>query len=332
MMRTAVGFTAALVLALVVGAQPAAAQIGSTIRSAIVDKDGNPVEGVNIEFVYKGETRVPIIKKTASDKKGRWIRSGLRQGQWLITFTKEGFKPITYETWTGGDALAELPPFTMQPAAAGKSSPTSAAEVEKAAKEQELMKRLGQQYTAGVEAMNVKDYASAEAAFNAVLAERPGLAAAHHNLGYLRMLQNDAAGAEAQFRLAIENGKAEAMDSYMALSTLLSSQNKGAEAFELLAGVKETFAADGRFQYAFGVVASNSGKNAEAEEAFSRAAELDPANVESLYQLGTLAVGRNDIPAAISSLEKYVAAAPPEAANVVTAKALIEALRKKAKK
>jgi Flp pilus assembly protein TadD len=146
------------------------------------------------------------------------------------------------------------------------------------------------------------------------------------------MLQNDAAGAEAQFRLAIENGKTEAMDSYMALSTLLTSQGKGDEAFVLLDGVKQTFASDGKFQYALGVVASNSGKNAEATEAFTRAAELDPANAESLYQLGTLAVGRNDIEAAIATLEKYVAAAPPEAANAATANALIATLKKKAKK
>jgi Flp pilus assembly protein TadD len=88
------------------------------------------------------------------------------------------------------------------------------------------------------------------------------------------------------------------------------------------------FAQDGKFQFALGVMAANAGQDAEALAAFTRAAELDPGNVESQYYLGTLTVAK-DLPAATRHLEAYLAGAAPDAPNRATAPALLGALQKK---
>ena len=307
----------------------AEAQTGSTMRGNVTTADGQPLPEVNVEFVFKGESRVPIVKKAKTDKKGQYVRVGLQTGPWAITFTKAGYTDHTINTWLSGDALTEVPPIMLAPAAAGQKTATSAAEAEALAKEKELQKKLGATYASAIDAMKAGDNARAEALLREVIAANPGIAEAHFNLGYVKMLQNDAEAAEASFRKAMEVNPSKS-DSYVALGTLLAAKGKGTEAFELLDGVKLFFPLDGRFQFALGIAASNIGKDAEAAAAFTKAAELDPANVESQYYLGTLAVA-TDVPKAISHLDAYLAGAPADALNRPTATALVEALRKKKK-
>jgi tetratricopeptide (TPR) repeat protein len=286
----------------------AEAQTGSTMRGNVTTADGQPLPEVNVEFVFKGESRVPIVKKAKTDKKGQYVRVGLQTGPWAITFTKAGYTDHTINTWLSGDALTEVPPIMLAPAAAGQKTATSAAEAEALAKEKELQKKVGATYASAIDAMKAGDNARAEALLREVIAANPGIAEAHFNLGYVKMLQNDAEAAEASFRKAMEVNPSKS-DSYVALGTLLAAKGKGTEAF---------------------IAASNIGKDAEAAAAFTKAAELDPANVESQYYLGTLAVA-TDVPKAISHLDAYLAGAPPDALNRPTATALVEALRKKKK-
>lgn len=303
------------------------AQVGSSMRGIVLDVDGKPLPEVNVEFIYKGESRVPIVKKAKTDKKGQYVRVGLQTGQWAVTFTKPGYLDHTIETYLSGDALSEVPPITLAPAAAGQKTASSAAEAEALKKEQEERKRLGATYASALDAMKAGDHAKAAALFEEVIAANPAIAEAHFNLGYVRMLQNDAPGAEAAFRKAIEVNPSKS-DSYVALSTLMAAAGKGSEAFELLDGTKGFFLLDANFQFALGVAASNLGKDAEAREAFEKAIELEPGHVEVRYYLGTLAVA-TDAKAAIGHLEAYLAAAPAESINRPTATALLEALRGK---
>jgi len=194
------------------------------------------------------------------------------------------------------------------------------------------MKQLGSTYKSGVEAMKAGDNAKAETLFKEVIAANPNIAEAHYNLGFVYMLQNNGDAAEAAFRKAIEVDPNKS-DAYVGVSTLLASKGKVAEAFELLNGVSALFTQDAKFQFALGIAASNNnGKEAEALAAFTKVTELDPGNVECLYYLGTMAISRNDIPAAMDLLGKYVAGAAPDAVNLPVAKALLETLTKTKKK
>lgn len=303
------------------------AQIGSTMRGVVTTPDGQPLPDVNVEFIYKGESRVRIVKSTTTDKKGQYVRVGLKTGEWVITFTKAGYEDHTINTWLSGDALSEVPPVALAKAKAGQATATSALEAEALAKQKEKDKQLGSTYASALEALRAGDAAKAKALLEQVIAANPAIAEAHYNLGYAHMLQNDADGAEAAFRKAIEvnPGKSEP---YVALGTLLASKGKAAEGFDLLVGVKGLFELDGRFQFALGVAGSNVGKDDVAREAFTKALALDPSNVESRYYLGTLAVS-TDRAAALSELDAYLAAAPADAPNRATATALVAALKKK---
>jgi Flp pilus assembly protein TadD len=82
-------------------------------------------------------------------------------------------------------------------------------------------------------------------------------------------------------------------------------------------------------QFALGAAAFNLGKIDEAQAAFLKSVELDPANAEPWFYLGSLAVSRNDTKQAIEYLEKYAASAPATAANLPAAKAILDSLKKK---
>jgi len=305
----------------------APAQIGSSIRGIVVDTNGQPLVDVNVEFLFKGESRVRVVKTTKTDKKGAWVRVGLQSGNWSITFTKAGYKPFSMETWTGGDALSELPPVKLGAAPAGQQTPTSAAELEAQAKQKAKDQALGKAYNDAIAALKAGDIATAETLFRQVVVEKPGLAQAHHNLGFIAIQKTNVAEAEAEFRKAIELGPMTS-DSYLALAALLGDEGKAPAAFELLSNATGLFQTDGKFQFVLGVVASNAGKDAEALDAFTKAAQLDPANIETRYYLGTLAVA-NDVPKAIEHLEAYMAGAPETSPNRATAAALLAALKKK---
>jgi tetratricopeptide (TPR) repeat protein len=321
---------AALAATILLAPTPARAQIGSTMRGLVTTPDGQPLPDVNVEFVFKGESRVKIVKKAKTDKKGQYVRVGLQSGEWAVTFTKAGYTDHTISTWLSGDALSETPPIMLAPAAAGQKTASSAAEAEALKKQREKEKELGATYAQALEALRAGDAAKAETLLQQVIAANPAIAEAHYNLGYAYMLQNNGDAAEAAFRKAIEVGPSKP-DAYIALGTLLASKGKGQEGFELLDGIKGLMEQDGKFQFALGVAATNVGRDADALAAFTKALELDPANVESRYYLGTLAVA-TDVPKAIEHLEAYLAAAPADAANRPVATALLDALKKSKKK
>ena len=109
----------------------------------------------------------------------------------------------------------------------------------------------------------------------------------------------------------------------------LADQKRTEEALKLLQDEAARFAQDAKFQFALGAAAFNLGQSAPAEAAFVKVTELEPANTEVLFYLGSLAVSRNDLPAAVERLEKYVASAPADAPNLAPAKSLLATLKKR---
>ena len=340
-MKRRSSFAAACIGGLVLLGPPAVrAQVDrSTVRGQVVDDQGQPLPGVAIELEFKGESRQKILKKTTTDKKGSFIYVGLTPGPWQLSFTKEGYKTFRFDTALSSGGLSEIPPIKLTAgpppgataAAAGATGgptlpPPSSAD-KAGEKEAEKNKQLGDKYNKAVEAMKAGQPGEAEALFREVLADVPSLAEAHHNIGYIHAQKGDVPVAEAEFRKAIEL-KPQVADSYLALATLLARSKHEDDAIKLLQDASGNFASDARFQFTLGATAFNAGRSAEAQAAFIRVTELDPANAEAHFYLGSLAVSRNDVPAAIAELEKYVAAAPAGAANLPAAKGLLATLKK----
>ena len=328
-------FTAAALSGLVLAAVPARAQLEmSTIRGLVKDTEGQPVPDVQISMEFNGESRAKIVKTATTDKKGAYIKAGLRNGDWSIAFTKAGYRTHTIKTYISGGLVTEIPPVTIAkgeaPAApagqAGAPAPGTAAPAPAAGGEH--AKQVSQTYNKAVEALQAGKADEAEALFKAALADMPELAEAHTNLGYIYIQRKDNAAAEAEFRKVVELRPA-ASAGYVSLATLLGTNKRDQEALALLTEAAPRFEQDARFQFALGATAFNQNQIEAAEAAFQKVTQLDPANAEPYFFLGSLALNRGDLPAAVERLEKYLAVAPPDGANVAPAKALLTTLKKK---
>jgi Flp pilus assembly protein TadD len=321
------GFGIGLVLCGSAGAQETA-----TVRGTVVDDGGQPVSDVAVEFEYKGETRQPIVRKAVSDKKGGYIRSGLRSGNWTVVYSKAGYKTGKLDTSFQAGGMSELPPVKLSAAPAAPATGPGAAvpgDVSAGANvSAEHAKKLSAMYEKAVTAMNAGDAAGSEALFQSIVAELPNLAEAHYNLGVLQALRSETTSAEVEFRKVIEL-QPKMPNAYVALATLLAAKGKTEDAYGLLQGVSADFEQNAWVQFALGANAFNLGRNAEAEVAFGRVVELDPTNAETYFYLGSLALNRNDSAGAVRRLEKYVEVAPATAENVAAAKSLLVVLKKK---
>lgn len=294
------------------------------IRGSVLDEKGQPIQGVAVELKYKGETRAPIVKNATTDKKGGFVRVGLKGGDWSLTFKKDGYKTVGIDTYLSIGGLSEIPPVTMvaaPPAPAAAPAPAAISGAD------EKARQLGDLYLKAVAAVEAGQTAEAETMFKAIVLELPDLAEAHYNLGYLYEKRGATAEAEAEFRRAFELQPQNAV-ALVALAAIVERRAGNEEALALLEANAPRFADNARVQFALGATAFNLGRNVVAEPAFEKAAALDPANAETLFFLGSIALGRNDVPAAIERLDKFVATAPPASPNIETAKALLATLRK----
>lgn len=324
--RVTLTLALAAALALVHGAASAAPTAG--LRGRVIDKAGKPLEGVKMDMEFKGESRVKITKSQLTDKKGGFVRMGIPDGNWRITFTKEGYKPYVMEIYLSLGGFSEVEDVVLEEGAAAVAAPTEGPAGETILPASEEANKAGEAYTAAVEAAKAGRYDEAEAGLKSVIEKFPGVASAHFNLGYVYRMKKDWKAAEAEFDKAAELDPTKP-DAYIAAAAMRELDGRGSEAADKMLAAAGPFEQDAKFQYALGVTCVNSGKSSEAEAAFRKVMALDPANPEPYYQVATLVLGQSKTPEAIELLDKYIAMTGQDPTNLTTAKALVEALRKK---
>jgi Tfp pilus assembly protein PilF len=337
----------ALALLGLFGAPPTEAQmtVSSAIRGQVKDAQGQPVAGVSVELEFKGESRVKILKKTVTDKKGGYIYSGLLPGAWAFRFSKTGYKPTQVETSISLGGISDIPPVTLEAGAAdgvagaigtaagtaaagAPGTPTTAPGPADTGLSPEKQKELADKYTQAMAAQKAGQHAEAETLLKDIVAVVPAFAPAHQALAAVYLARGDLSAAEASYRKVVELDAQSAV-SFLALANFLATQNRYEEAFKVLQDAAPQFAQHGVLQFALGAAAFNLGRTQEAQAAFTRAVELDPANAEPHFYLGSLAVSASDVPKAVAHFEKYVALAPATAPNLAAAKSLLDTLKKK---
>jgi len=337
MKRTSVFVSSALFLLASCAARESAAQLNNAaaVRGAVKDEHGQPLPGVNVELEFKGESRVKIVKKTSTDKKGGYIYSGLLPGAWTLHFTKAGFKTAQLNTNISLGGISDIEVVTMAAsggdasvagaigAAAPMAGPSAGPGVSA-----DKSKELAAKYTAAIAAMKAGQAAEAETLLRELIAVVPGFGPAHQALGSILAGRGDTAGAEAEYRKLVEVDPDTSV-SQLVLANFLTTVGRNEDAFKVLQDAAPKFPQDALVQFALGATAFNLGKNDEAQAAFVKAIELDPASAEPNFYLGSLAISANDVKKAIGYLEKYVSLAPANAPNLAAAKALLETLKKK---
>jgi cytochrome c-type biogenesis protein CcmH/NrfG len=321
----------AVVLALAALAPRVRAQTNTTagVRGKVVDEQGSPIPGVKIDFEFKGESRVKVTKSQLTDKKGGYVRVGLPGGTWRLVFSKEGFQNYGMDTSLSAGGYSELPDIVLK---AGTASAPAAAKP--AANEvapqmpTEAPATMKDVYNKAVEASRAGNLDEAVIAYKEILEKLPDLAEVHYNLGQVYVRQKDMASAEAEFRRAAEL-KPQNVDLTIAVAALLTAESKAQEAADVLVKAAPNFEQDAKFQFILGTNCVNAGRNKEAEAAFRKTLELDPASTAAHFYLGTIAVGENRVPEALDELGKFVAGKDQNPQDLATAKQLIDALKKR---
>src|SRR3990172_1093918 len=256
-------------------ALPAHALTGR-LRGTVKDPEGKPIEKVLISIELIGEISQKYTAHTNS--KGEYIHIGVNPGQYRITPSKEGYKPVQFSyidmavTFSDKAAVAD---FVMEKIVTGQAAQPAAQQ------ESEQMKSAKQ----GVSLLTEGKLDEAIAAFQKALELDPKIASVHYNLAlaYERKEQPQEAikHLEEAIQLRPEFGEA-----YLALGDLHMSLRKYETASEAYKKAAEYMPGSYATFYNLGVSYSNTGKYGEAEGAYRRACEISPNEPIAHYQLG----------------------------------------------
>lgn len=276
----------------------AAAPPTSSVQGKVVDRAGNPVEGVELQFSTPSNPKnVYTIK---SDKKGRYFLDGLFSGKdsdpWIVKVTKPGMVPvqITIESRTVNRILlgdiqtkklgpgASLPGIDIRPLGTATVDLTLATEAEAAQEAQQAGE-------------------TAAAATDKPAATKDPLADA-----VARVTAGDLEGAVPLFEKAIEQqpGDAERREAF---AKVLYQLHRYPEAErEAQKAVELAPAQPGPRLVLYGIAYSQ-GDKPKALAILEQAREAAPSSVDVLKQLGFLAAELGDAAKAISAYEAIVA-------------------------
>lgn len=309
----------------ILAAWPAAADT-TMVRGKVVDEQGQPLADVKVEFDFQGDRPQKFARTT--DKKGFYLRAGLRVGDYGLTFTKEGYQPRGIRIHISPGGLTEIPDLELKVVRVAVAPPPAApsAPSAPAAPTPPPLEEMKAAFAKAAEATRSGRLDEAEAVYKDVLLKVPTLPAPHYFLGHVYRQKKDWAAAEAAFRKVIELEPAN-VDNHRSLAAVYEESGRLDKALEVLTAAAPSFESDASFQFSLGIANINAGKPAEAAAALDKAQALEPANPEPHFYLGTLAVGRNEVPAAIAHLETYVSLSGQKPQNLATAQSLLKALK-----
>lgn len=324
MPKTRFSSSLALAIAALLVPQLAMAQVTS-VRGKIFDLDGNPLPGVHVKLEFKGESRRNVDKEVETGKNGGYIQTGLLAGPWTLTFSKDGYKTYSFDTYISLGGLSEIPDLQLAPAPVATPTPEPMpVEVDPVQLAQEALRA---DYEAGLAALRSGDNDAALAAFEKVLEGAPDAAPVHFNVGIIHLQAGRNEQAEAAFRKTLElDPKHE--KAALALAALLDATGRSAEGLELLLANVQTFNDDPTYQLATAIAAINAGRESDARPALERVIELDPTVPDAHYHYATILMQSGDVAGCIEHLNRYLELAP-DGANAEVAKALLDALQKK---
>ena len=329
-MKRSIAAAVATAIGLILMAAPSTHAQG-TINAIgkVVDAQGNPVPDVKVLLDYKGH----IVQKyrTKTDKNGVFTHVRVYSGPYRMTLTKDGVGEVSFNAnLQEVDSLQQPPEYKFVPKVAAAAPPPGSG-LAPAAAPAAAPVDLGQ-VTSGINnaiALSKSgDTDGAITGYEAILAKTPDIPLVHYNLGTLYKKKGDAARARAEMEKAIALDP-RFVDGYVGLATLLAETGQRAEAIAAIQKGTTENPQSGRLQYALGVLAEGSGEVALAKEAFLKAEQLDPQNFETQYHLATVALNQHNKVEAVSRLEKFIAAAPPDTPSLPVAKSLLAALQKK---
>jgi tetratricopeptide (TPR) repeat protein len=299
----------------------------TTLEGSVKDENGQPLKGAVIKLE---RTDIKGHYQVKSDKKGHWFYTGLPLGTYNITCEVDGKVVDTVngvKSKYGDSTIVDFDAGRMkqQQAAAQQAAETGQltqeqtrgmsaeqkAALEKQVKERsEAMKKnkaLNDEFNAGKTAMEAKDYAAAEQHFQKAGELDPNQVAVWSALGdtqYALAKTQPATQNKATYEKAAEAYKkalalkADDAALYNQLGNVYGAEGKVAEATEALtkaAQLDPQMAA--KAYYNLGANLVNTGKSDEAADFFKKAIEADPNYADAHYQYGICLMAKAQVDA-----------------------------------
>lgn len=294
----------------------------SSLEGEVKGVDGGPVKGALVKIE---RTDIKGNYKVKTDKKGHYFHAGLPLGTYNVTLEIDGKDvdsvkgvrtrlgdpiPVNFDLKAikaKQDALqAAAASGTLTREQARDMSPEQRAAIEKAMKEREQAmaknKALNDAFNQGVEALKVKQYEAAVAAFTKASELDPKQHVVWAQLAEAYMGQGGTkTGAEQEalyakgleaYQKALEL-KPEDAAYHNNFALALAKAKKFAEAqAELTKAAQLDPPQAGRYYYNLGAVLVNTGQLEPAGEAFKKAIEADPNYAPAQYQYGVYLVSK----------------------------------------
>lgn len=304
--RLAVILAVALVGVWLWGGLPAPAQVGGSIEGDLIGFDGKPLIGVTV-LIDRQDIKQHFETKT--DNKGHWFHAGLPlSNSYTITF-KQGDQ-IIYSYQRVPIRLGEATRVDInlkaerekQQAGTPQETEEQRKRRETAEKQRTNFQELKKRFDQGVVFLNSNQYDQAVTEFETCVQLDP---TQHVVFAYLAdsyggVKRYDDASKAYQKAIEVLSAEQASPDKnqklaayYNNLGSVLGRAGKAQEAQGAFAKAVELDPAGaGRYYFNMGAIMVNTGKTDEAVDAFRKAIAADPNYAEAYYQLGVALTGK----------------------------------------
>ena len=296
---------AGIVLAVSVASWP---QVQGKLMGVVRDGQGNPVEKASVHVVSTRTTSVAYNLTT--NKEGRFLQVGIQPGYFQVTVKKDGYMPRTTEARVSLAGETNLE-FKLDTADEIALRSISAAD---------------KVFLKGNQLYGEQKYAEAAAAYQEAIGMSQTNWGYFLNLGLAYKKLDNKDEAVAAFRKAVELSP----ETYSANKELGEALAKGSafdEAKNYYQKAVDLSPDDPDAHYNLGACLTNTGEQDAALEHFLKTAALKPDYADAYYQMGTIYIGKNMVPEAVQSLEKFLELAPGHE-KAPLAKQLLQYLKK----
>lgn len=285
----------------------ALAQVRGEARMSgkVVDTSGQPLADVAVTATKAGESE-PVT--TTSNKKGEWSLNRLAAGDWVVEFAKDGYEPTKGNVKVGEQSNIQKVDVTLAPKAADPN-----AEIKSELKRGEAM-------------MKASQFVEARKVYEDLLAKFPSVIQLNRFIAATYAGEKNYAKATEHLRLILEK-EPENLETKILLADLLIEGGSTEEGLTLLRSVDLTQVKD---PYPFINGAITLIRESKPEEAITILNSLlaqFPNQAEIYYYRGRAYIAAKKLPEAKADLEKFVAAAPPDARELGDAKKILEQLK-----
>lgn len=276
-------------LGLMFVASAAMAQMGTgRVSGTVKDQEGNPIEGATVTARAGDSGR---LLEATTDDRGRWAILGFRSRAYDFSVQAPGFMPYNYQAPMRQAGKNPDMDLVLERAQMGRSSGTGggilaeAQELHQAGRFEEALAKYDEVLTTDptVYQINLNRAAvlrelgrpdDARAAFQIVLDQEPGNAAALVSLGEMSMADSDMDGALVYWEQAVDSTEDEVIPYNVAQISFQNGETEKAIEYYMIAADRRSDWAEPYVQ--IGIVYLNMGDFPAAAEQFAMAIEVEP--------------------------------------------------------